>query len=953
MFTVESDTMSVQEIRSLIDWTIRPKLRGLTGVADVNVLGGFVRIFEVVPSAPAMAARGITTEQLEKVLVANNRNDGAGRVREGEEALLVRSEGRIRTLDDVRNTIVTVKSNTTVRVGDVADVREGSLPRNGVITANAEGEAVWTTVLGLRGANAKTVVSGVKAKLKEIKPLLPQGAKIVIFYDRNELIEKAVWTVQRVLIEAIVLVVILLVLFLGNLRAAVVVAACLPLAVLSTFVIMRLFGWSANIMSLGGLAIAIGLLVDCAVVVVENVEHRIAEKTNPDLKARLRITLDAVKEVGVPLVSGVVIITVFMPLLSLQGLEGRLFSPVALTIGFALAAALLLSLTVIPVLAAFLITHGSHQEPWLIRQLHKGYDPLLAKALDRPRIVAGVVISGLLIAGVAFTGIGSTFLPTMDEGTPVVSIRKYPTISVDEAAETDLLIQKELKAAIPEIDRIMARASADELGLDPAPINETDFFMTLKPRNTWRGKDTKWLMEEMRKVLDPIPGISFAFAQPIDMRVQEMIIGARGDVVVKIFDDDIPALNKIGREISAHIKKSPGATDVFALRNSGQKYFTVKVDRAKAGRLGLNATDVQDALRIWVDGKRVGIVLEGSVRTPLVIRGEAGLRASSEDLSHTPIVLPGGGTVELSQLADIKIEDGPIQVIREDGQRFATVLANVEGRDLVGFVADAQAAVKKHVPLPVGYTLDWGGQFENQQRAAARLAIVVPIALAMIFLLLYLTFGSVRQSILVFCNVPFACIGGVIALRLSGEFLSVPASVGFIALLGIAELNGVVMVTYINDVLINYLNEQRGNFTLREAIMDAARRRLRPVTLTAAIAALGLVPFLFATGPGSEIQKPLAIVVIGGLVTATLLTLIVLPLLYERFGISKAARESIEGIATPDGPSWIEEKFPAVHAQWQKWIRATRWKFARGYARLRYFIPMLRHRDRSAHSPAE
>jgi cobalt-zinc-cadmium resistance protein CzcA len=954
MFTVESDTMSVQEIRSLIDWTIRPRLRGLPGVADVNVLGGFVRIFEVVPSAPAMAARGITTEQLEKVLVANNRNDGAGRVREGEEALLVRSEGRIRTLDDVRNTIVTVKSNTTVRVGDVADVREGALPRNGVITANAEGEAVWTTVLGLRGANAKTVVSGVKQRLKELEPLLPQGAKIVIFYDRNELIEKAVWTVQRVLIEAIVLVVILLVLFLGNLRAAVVVAACLPLAVLSTFVIMRLFGWSANIMSLGGLAIAIGLLVDCAVVVVENVEHRIAEKKNPDLKARLRITLDAVKEVGVPLVSGVVIIiTVFMPLLSLQGLEGRLFSPVALTIGFALAAALLLSLTVIPVLAAFLITHGSHQEPWLIRQLHKGYDPLLAKALDRPRIVAGVVISGLLIAGVAFTGIGSTFLPTMDEGTPVVSIRKYPTISVDEAAETDLLIQKELKAAIPEIDRIMARAGADELGLDPAPINETDFFMTLKPRNTWRGKDTKWLMEEMRKVLDPIPGISFAFAQPIDMRVQEMIIGARGDVVVKIFGDDIPALNKIGREISAQIKKVPGATDVFALRNSGQKYFTVKVDRAKAGRLGLNATDVQDALRIWVDGKRVGIVLEGSVRTPLVIRGEAGLRASSDDLSHTPIVLPGGGTVELSQLADIKIEDGPIQVIREDGQRFATVLANVEGRDLVGFVADAQAAVKKSVPLPVGYTLDWGGQFENQQRAAARLAIVVPIALAMIFLLLYLTFGSVRQSILVFCNVPFACIGGVIALRLSGEFLSVPASVGFIALLGIAVLNGVVMVTYINDVLINYLNEQRGNFTLREAIMDAARRRLRPVTLTAAIAALGLVPFLFATGPGSEIQKPLAIVVIGGLVTATLLTLIVLPLLYERFGISKAARESIEGVVTPDGPSWIEEKFPAVHAQWRKGILAARWKFARGYARLRYFIPMLRHRDRSAHSPAE
>ena len=962
MFTVESDTLSVQEIRTLIDWTIRPKLRGLPGVADVNVLGGFARIFEVVPSAPAMAARGITTQQLENVLVANNRNDGAGRVREGEEALLVRSQGRIQTLDDIRNTIVTVKSGVTVRVSEVADVREGSLPRNGVVTMNAGGEAVWTTVLGLRGANAKLVVTGVKEKLKEIEPLLPQGAKIEIFYDRNDLIEKAVWTVQRVLIEAIVLVVILLVLFLGNLRAAVVVAACLPLAVLSTFVIMRTFGWSANIMSLGGLAIAIGLLVDCAVVVVENVEHRIAESKNADLKARLRITLDATKEVAVPLVSGVVIIiTVFMPLLSLQGLEGRLFSPVALTIAFALASALLLSLTVVPVLAAFLLRSGSHEEPWLIRKLHAGYDPLLARAMTRPGIVAIVVAGGMALAGLAFVGIGSTFLPTMDEGTPVISLRKYPTISVDDAAQTDLLIQRELKTAIPEIDRIIARAGSDELGLDPSGMNETDMYMTLKPRDTWRNKDMKVLLDDMRRVLDKIPGISFAFAQPIDMRVQEMIIGARGDVVVKIFGEDIPTLNKLGRDISAQIRKLQGATDVFALRNAGAKYFTVKVDRAKAGRLRLNATDVQDALRIWVDGKRLGYVLEGSVRTPVVIRGEASLRASAADLARTPIVIPAGGTVELSQLADIQIEDGPIQVIREDGQRFATVLANVEGRDLVGFVADAKAAVAKNVALPRGYTLNWGGQFENQQRAAARLAIVVPIALAMIFLLLYLTFGSVRQSILVFCNVPFAAIGGVIALRLSGEFLSVPASVGFIALLGIAVLNGVVMVSYINDVLINYLNERRGDFTLREAVMDAARRRLRPVTLTAAIAALGLVPFLFATGPGSEIQKPLAIVVIGGLVTATLLTLIVLPILYERFGISKAARLSIDGMTTrPAQPSWLAQKFPAAHTRGQKTMLTLRWMVARRLARFRTFIQAVTKSGRhahpgksSAHTPAE
>ncbi len=400
----------------------------------------------------------------------------------------------------------------------------------------------------------------------------------------------------------------------------------------------------------------------------------------------------------------------------------------------------------------------------------------------------------------------------------------------------------------------------------------------------------------------------------------------------------------------------PGATDVYALRNAGAKYFTVNIDRAKAGRLGLNATDVQDALRIWVDGKRLGYVLEGTVRTPLVLRGEATLRASAADLARTPIVIPAGGTVELAQLADIKVEDGPIQVIREEGQRFATVLANVEGRDLVGFVSEAQAAVKKNVPLPLGYTLDWGGQFENQQRAAARLSIVVPIALAMIFLLLYLTFGSLRQSILVFCNVPFAAIGGIVALRMSGEFLSVPASVGFIALLGIAVLNGVVMVSYINDVLINYLNERRGEFTLREAVMDAARRRLRPVSLTAAIAALGLVPFLFATGPGSEIQKPLAIVVIGGLVTATLLTLIVLPILYERFGISRAARLSIEGMTIHEARhAWLSRKFPAAHTRWQKATLSLRWMAARRLARLRALVHTLtRGRfGKSAHTPAE
>ncbi len=552
MFTIESATMSTQEKRSLVDWTIRPALRGLPGVADVNVLGGHVRTFEVIPSASAMAARGITTQMLEKAVEANNRNDGAGRIRSGEEALLVRSEGRIQTLDDIRNTVVATRSGVIVRVSDIADVRFGSLARNGVVTADAAGEAVWGMVLGLRGANARTVVDGVKARFASLEPQLPEGARIVVFYDRSELIGKAVWTVQKVLLEAILFVVVLLLLFLGNLRSALVVSLILPLAVLTTFGVMRLLGWSANIMSLGGLAIAIGLLVDCAVVVVENVEHRLSSVEKPNLATRLRLTLEATREVAVPLVSGVaIIILVFMPLLALQGLEGRLFSPVALTIVVALITALVLSLTVVPALSAICC----EPERMPSRGSSASCTPDLRSAARLCDAAAGRPVRGgcdrrRSPSLVVFPRIGSTFMPVMDEGTPVITMRKYPTISVDEAAQTDLRIQQALKAEIPEIRRIIARAGADELGIDPVGLNETDMFMTLAPRKEWRGRDMRWFLGELRRVLDGIPGISYALTQPIDMRVQEMIIGARGDVVVKVFGDDIATLNRVARDVA-------------------------------------------------------------------------------------------------------------------------------------------------------------------------------------------------------------------------------------------------------------------------------------------------------------------------------------------------------------------------------------------------------------------
>ena len=899
MFTIEGGGLDPQQKRHLIDWVIRPALRGLPGVADVNTLGGFVRTYEIMPDPNALAARGISVTTLLAALEENIANDGAGRVHDGEEALLVRTVARVTDLDDIRQIVVQASPGGIVRVQDVAEVRFGALARNGVVAANGVGEGVWATVLGLRGANARTVVDGVKARLEAIRPLLPPGAEVVIFYDRSALIEAAVWTVQKVLLEAVALVAVLLVLFLGNLRAALVVALSLPLAVLATFGVMWSWGLSANIMSLGGLAIAIGLLVDCAVVVVENVAHRIAAHPMPaDLRTRVRLAGEATREVMVPLVSGVIIIvTVFLPLLSLQGLEGRLFGPVALTIAFSLLVALALSLLVVPSLSALLLrggglAAGAHPpEPWLVRRLRAAYDPLLEAAMARPGIVVVLALLGLVAAGVAYGRIGAIFIPSMDEGSPVLTIRKFPTVGVAETAAIDLRLQREIMGRVPEVVAIRARSGADELGIDPVGLNDTDMFLTLAPRAAWRGPDMAWLLDEIRQVLDGFPGISYALSQPIELRVQEMIIGARGDVVVKAFGAELTELNRIAFAIEAVLRRLQGASEVFALRNEGMKYLSVRVDRKAIGRAGLNAAEVQRSLRVWVDGVTVGTVLEGEVRVPLVVRGAPEFRRSPADLARVQLVLPGGGTMLVSQVVEIVQEDGPIQVVREQSQRFATVLANVRGRDLVGFVAEAQAAVAREVPLPAGYRLEWGGQFENQQRASARLAVVVPLALGLIFLLLYLTFGSARQALLVFCNVPFAAIGGVIALWLSGEFLSVPASVGFIALIGIAVLNGVVLISYINRLIL----EQ--GLAPREAVMEGARRRMTPVTLTATIAAFGLVPFLFADGPGSEIQRPLAVVVIGGLVTATVLTLVLLPILYDRLAFPRNATRQEEEAA--------------------------------------------------------
>lgn len=877
MFTIESDSLSLQERRSLLDWVIRPQLRTVPGVADVNALGGLVRSFEIVPDNARMYARGVSMEHLQTALLNNNRNGGAGRLSDGEGALLVRSEGGFKTLEDVQNTVLRSDMGMSVRVADVAEVRIGALTRYGAVTANGKGETVEGLVLGLRGANAQQVVKGVKQKLAEMAPSLPKDVRIQVFYDRGSLVERAVNTVTKALMEAVVLVLILLVLFLGNFRAALTIAFILPLSTLLTFLLMHQVGMSANLMSLGGLSIAIGMLVDAAVVVVENVVSHLAEKKQAGILPRLHLIYRAVREVSVPVTAGVlIIITVFLPLLTLQGLEGKLFSPVAITIMFALAGSLLLSLTVIPVLASFLLKEVSHEEPWLVRKAQAVYTPALQWCLAHSGVIVTAALAMLVLTVVVYFNIGKTFMPVMDEGDIIIGVEKLPSINLQQTVSTDLNVQRAILNQVPEVQGVYSRVGSDELGLDPMGLNQTDNFLVLKPMDTWRMQTKTELIDTLRAVMHQLPGLAYNFTQPIDMRVNEMILGVRGDLAIKIFGQDLNTLDAKAQQVIRILESIPGSQDVYTPENSGVQYLQVKIDRASAGRLGLDVTEIQSILLAQLEGKQLGVVQEGQRRTPVQVRGSQALRDSPADFDNLMLTLPSGTNIPLSAVAKVVREEGPVKVDRERGARYVVVTANVRDRDLVSFVEEARQRVTQEVTLDEGYYIKWGGQFENQQRAAARLAIVVPVAIALVFLLLFTTFGSVKQALLILSNIPFAMIGGVFALWLSGEYLSVPASVGFIALLGIAVLNGVVMVSYFNQLAAQGMAHY-------DIVVEGARRRLRPVLMTASIAAFGLVPLLFATGPGSEVQRPLAIVVIGGLVSSTLLTLVLLPIFYRRF----------------------------------------------------------------------
>jgi cobalt-zinc-cadmium resistance protein CzcA len=880
MFTIEGGNLSLEERRSLLDWTIRPALRTIPGVADVNALGGLVRTFEVVPDSAALAAAGLSVADIKEAIAASNRNDGAGRLSDGEKALVVRSEGAIRTPADLQQVVLKAEGGKVLRLLDVATVGIGSLTRYGAVTKDGNGEAVEGLVLSLRGADASSIVKAVRERLETLKPSLPEGVTLKLFYDRSDLIQRAVGTVTKALLEATVLVLILLLAFLGNLRASLVVAVTLPMAALITFLMMKLMGMSANLMSLGGLAIAIGLIVDAAVVVVENTVEHLNDHADNHRIPILHQVYQAAAEVVMPVASGIFIIClVFLPLLSLQGLEGKLFAPVAITIVFALSGSLLLSLTLIPALSSLVLRGSAHKSPILMRVIEAGYRPLLRFCLAHPLPVYVAAAAGAAAMVFAYLAIGKTFMPTMDEGSVIMQTTKLPSINLEESVATDLRIQRALLEKVPEVDHIIARVGSDELGLDPMSPNDTDAFLVLKSKDQWRVPEKEWLLRQLREAMAELPGVEFAFTQPIEMRTSEMLTGARGDLAVKIFGPDLNQLAELAGRVQTAIAGVRGVAEVFTASNDTVDYLQIDMDRLTAGRTGLSVTRIEDELRALLEGAPAGIVAEAQKRTNIVIRGPETLRKTPELFMQSQLAAGDGGLVRIGDVARLRRTAGLVKVDRENASRFAIVQAYVSGRDLVGFVEDAQKAVATAVPLPPGYRLVWGGEFENQRRAAGRLAIVVPIAIGLIFLVLFATLRSLRQAVLILANVPFALVGGVLALWMASEYLSVPASVGFIALLGIAVLNGLVLVSYFNHLLA-------GGMPLDQVVFEGSLRRLRPVLMTASIAAFGLVPLLFASGPGSEIQKPLAIVVIGGLITSTALTLVLLPILFGRFGVA-------------------------------------------------------------------
>ena len=869
--------------RTIEDWSVRPLLRSIPGVAEINSTGGFVKQYETLVDPSKLHYYDLTIQDVRNAIGRNNENAGGGILPQHAEQYLVRSVGLIRDLDDIRNIVLKEKSGTPVHVGDVSEVRLGTEVRYGAMIKNGFTESVGGVVLMTSGGNAKEIVSRVKERVAEINAqhMIPGGLQIVPYYDRSHLVDAAIHTVSEVLGEGILFVVVVIVLYLGDIRSSLIVSSTLVLTPLLTFLVMNAIGLSANLMSLGGLAIAIGLMVDGSVVVVENIfaklSHAREHHRDTGQHARDKIVLSAVAEVGTPVLFGVtIIILVFLPLMTLEGMEGKMFAPLAYTIALALGISLILSLTISPVLSSYLLKGGSERDTFVVRILRRPYDALLGWALSHRRVTVAAIAGLFIFAICLFPFLGTAFIPEMQEGTLSPNADRVPNISLDESLNMEMDMQKSMMR-VPGVERVVSRVGRGESPVDPAGPNEADVLASLTEFDRRpKGMTQEKIAEQIRRRLASIPGINLVMSQPISDRVDEMVSGVRADVAVMLYGDDLDVLVDKANAIAKVANHTPGTQDTRVDRIGGQQYLNIQIDRNAIARFGLNAADVNDLIETAIAGKSATEIYEGERRFQAVVRLPQLLRDSVTDIRSLLVSSPGGARVPLQDLAKIEVVEGPALINRSMGKRRIVVGVNVQNRDLGGFVAELQRKVAAQVPLPAGYFLEWGGQFHNMQRAMRHLMIIVPITIAAIFFLLFVLFNSVRLAALIIIVLPLASIGGVLGLFLSGEYLSVPASVGFIALWGIAVLNGVVLVSYIRKLRDEGLSQH-------DAVREGARLRFRPVMMTATVAALGLVPFLFATGPGSEIQRPLAIVVIGGLLSSTMLTLVLLPLIYPFF----------------------------------------------------------------------
>jgi cobalt-zinc-cadmium resistance protein CzcA len=862
------------ERRAVQDWVVRPLLRSIPGVAEINSQGGYVRQYQVQVDPARLFHFRMSVQQVVQAIAANNANSSGGILPRASEQFLIQGVGLIRTVEDIANIVIREDGGVPVFVRDVASVSIGSEVRQGAIVKGGYTESVAGIVLMMRGGNAKEIVGRIKDRVDEInaKGMLPGGLKIVPFYDRTDLVDAALWTVGKVLIEGILLVVVILFIFLGDVRSSLIVVATIIIAPLTTFILMNRYGISANLMSLGGLAIAIGLMVDATVVVVENVYLRLGEYV-PGGKSRRRIVFEATSEVATPTIFGIaIIILVFLPLMTLQGIEGKMFAPLALTIAMALAVSLVVSLLLSPVLCSLFLKGGGDHETWLIAFLKRRYTPLLDAALGRPWVT--VVAAVALLAGALglFPLLGKSFMPIMKEGALTPQINRVPSISLEESLRIEMDAMKRI-AAVPGVKMVVSKLGRGESPADPAGPNESDPIVLLDPKS---GRSQDEIDEDIRQRLSTIPGVQIVLSQPIAERVDEMVTGVRSQLAIKVFGNELSELRRISEAVARVLRSVPGSQDIRIERLSGQQSLQIEIDRFAIARYGLNVADIHQIIESAVGGKEVTSVYEGERRYAVTVRFPPERRNSVEAISAIKVRSHEGSEVPLSALARIRLVDGPAQLSREGAKRRVVVGADVSGRDLGGFVAEVRQRLDAEVRLPEGYYFDFGGQFENMERAMATLSVIVPITVGAIFFLLFLLFNSVKLASLIILVLPFASIGGIFGLFVTGEYLSVPASVGFIALWGIAVLNGVVLVT-----CIRRLREEGKDVAV--AVRDGCLLRFRPVMMTATVALLGLVPFLFATGPGSEVQRPLAVVVIGGLITSTLLTLVVLPALYRWF----------------------------------------------------------------------